>query len=91
MFSVSSTVFDVGALEKSVHVDGGIVSTVIGVGSGSVVTSAMHIILDEQTYPLGQGWSWLHGMTVDSSSSNDEVDIPLDTAEEDSDVVRLVK
>ena len=93
----SSSVFDdaivVGVLESSANDDGGLVSSGIGVGTGSGVASLMQMMLDEQMYPLGHGWSWLHGMTEDSSSSaasssSDEVEIVslLETANEDSNV-----
>lgn len=84
--SVFNVAVEVGALESCVNDDGGIVSTGIGVGNGSDAASAVQMMLEEQIYPLGQGWSSLHGITGESSSSFcDEVDDTLlDTAKEDS-------
>lgn len=83
--SVFNVAVEVGALESCVDGDGGIVSTGIGVGTGSDAASAVQMMLEEQMYPFGQGWSTLHGITGESSSSFcDEVDTLLDTAKEDS-------
>ena len=94
--SVFNVAVEVGSLESCADDDGGVVSTGIGVGTGSDSASAVQMILEEQKYPLGQGWSSLHGMAGESSSSSsssscDEGNALLDTANEDSIVSELVE
>jgi hypothetical protein len=55
--SVFNEAIVVGVLESCDNDDGGLVSSGIGVGTGSDVASFMQMILDEQMYPLGHGWS----------------------------------
>lgn len=55
--SVLDVANEVGMLENCADDDGDIVSTGIGVGTGSDAASTIQMMFEEQMYPFGHGWS----------------------------------